>query len=87
MALSKTVTFRTLLVSDAYHRVVGLHASRDRGDCAIHVRSFKDADSAAQGDQGFDQQTFLAPYDPDMTVAEAYAFLKTQPEFDGAVDA
>lgn len=83
MALEKTATtphgFRAVA---AYHRVEGTQVSKDR--MTFQVRSYKDNSGLPHfADASFNCAYDIAGSNP---IAQAYAHLKTLPEFDGATD-
>lgn len=84
MAIKKTVTtIHGIEVADAYHRVeaVSLHGKIEIAYC---IRSYKD-DS---GLPFFDEKYMTSGYkiDGENPLVQAYAHVKTLPEFTGAVD-
>lgn len=82
MALKKTVTTpHGIDVVDAYHRVEGL--ALGKRELSFCVRSYKTPDFPAFAAVGHS-----APYDINGAnpLAQAYAYLKSLPEFAGAVD-
>lgn len=83
MALKKTVqTSFGLEVRDAYHKVENVSLI-SKNQISFQLRSRVDADHSI-----FDETLIQCPYDIDgeNPIAQAYAYLKTLPEFDGAVD-
>ena len=83
MALEKTVTTsHGFTASNAYHRVEGTQVSKDT--MAFQVRSYKDN----SGLPHFADWSFNCAYDiaGNNPIAQAYAHLKTLPEFAGATD-
>lgn len=84
MALIKSVTTSYgVNVVDAYHRIEMIHMY-DKKYVSYHVRSYKDA----SGLPFFEERVLQFAYDLNGSnpFAQAYDHLKTQPEFDGAVD-
>jgi hypothetical protein len=83
MALKKTaITPHGFTASDAYHRVEGTQVSKDK--LTFHVRSYKDNSGLPHfADASFNCVYDIAGSNP---IAQAYAHLKTLPEFDGATD-
>lgn len=74
-----------------YHRVLFLMKTVNRQN-SVSVLSY--VDEAVRSDE-IEQViaqpycknvTYELPYDPDMTIADAYAYLKTLPLFEGAED-
>jgi hypothetical protein len=84
MALTMTVEFRGITVSSACIRVTSVSVLP-----GLTSMSFGIVFSASSGDDPFDARTVSnAPYDIDgpNPIAQAYAYLKTLPEFAGAED-
>lgn len=82
MALQKATNFKGLEVPAAYLEIVELHSSKPGGITTIAFLMHTDATKANQ----LELRAFDLPYNPDMTVAEAYTAMKQMPEFAGAVD-
>jgi len=83
MALKKTITsVHGFTATDAYHRVECLRLD-SKTLIAFHVRSYVSPDKPF-----FTEQILAANYDlnGENPLAQAYAHLKTTPEFAGAVD-
>ena len=83
MALKKTaITPQGFTASEAYHRVEGIQLSKDK--ITFQVRSYKDN----SGLPHFADAPFNCAYDiaGDNPIKQAYAHLKTLPEFFGATD-
>lgn len=83
MALEKTVTTsHGFTAANAYHRVEGTQVSKDT--MAFQVRSYKDN----SGLPHFADESFNCAYDiaGDNPIKQAYAHLKTLPEFAGATN-
>ena len=83
MALEKTVTtLHGFKAVDAYHRVEGTQVRKDT--MTFQVRSYKDT----SGLPHFADSPFNCAYDiaGDNPIKQAYAHLKTLPEFAGATD-
>jgi hypothetical protein len=84
MALKKIVlTEQGFEAVDAYHRVEGVRLN-GKTSMSFQVRAYRD-DSGVQAfaDTAYDAAYNLNGADP---IAQAYAHLKTLPEFAGAVD-
>lgn len=79
-------------VTTSYHRILFIQQTVNRHN-SIAVFSYVDEEAReAEKDNTLAQPyqksvTYETNYDPKMTVESAYDFLKTLPEFDGAVDA
>lgn len=83
MALKKTVvTPHGFDAVDAYHRVEGIRLI-GKTTIKFHVRSVKNETSPHFADAEFEAAYDLNGANP---LAQAYAHLKTLPEFAGAVD-
>jgi hypothetical protein len=83
MALSKTVsTVHGLEAINAYHRVEGI-SLEGKESIKFHVRSYKQTDLPYFNEQVVSAAYDLAGANP---IAQAYAHLKTMPEFAGATD-
>ena len=83
MALKKTViTQQGFDAVEAYHRVEGVHITKDK--ITFQVKSYKDN----SGVKHFENASFNCNYNltGDNPIKQAYAHLKTLPEFAGAVD-
>lgn len=78
-------------VTTNYHRIMSVTVTTNRQN-SIAVFSYVDNDSrdAEKGDvmtQPYIKAvTYETAYNPDMTVSTAYDYLKTLPQFEGAVD-
>jgi len=84
MALKKTVTTtHGLEVVDAYHRIEDVKF-QGKDVIKFHVKSYKDAASAVP----FSDVDFGCAYDISggNPFSQAYAFVKTTPDFSGAQD-
>jgi hypothetical protein len=83
MALKKTTTtVHGFTATDAYHRVEALRLE-SKSQITFHVRSYASPDTPF-----FTEQVMTSAYDlnGDNPLAQAYANVKTLPEFAGAVD-
>ena len=83
MALSKTTTTTTGFEAvNAYHRVEALTIT-NKTTMQFHVRSYVAADKPF-----FNEQILTAPYDLEGAnpIKQAYLYVKTLPEFSGAID-
>lgn len=89
MALQVSTTVLGFDVPEAYVRVVNMGVSRQAGETAIEVAVFK---SALDLTNSLENRVFAAPSILDATGvtgdlrAVAYDYLKTLPEFAGALD-
>ena len=78
-------------VTTNYHRILALTQTINRQN-SIAVLSYVDDESRESEKNGILAQpyqkavTYETDYDPDMTVASAYDFLKSLPKFEGAED-
>jgi hypothetical protein len=84
MALKKTVgTPFGVDIVDAYHRVEGLSLD-NKAQITFWVRAYKDAASTVAAGS----VNYTCAYDMSATnpLAQAYEFVKLQPEFAGATD-
>jgi galactose mutarotase-like enzyme len=83
MALKKTVTTQHgFIANDAYHRVEGVQVEKDK--VTFQVRSYKDNSGLPHfADVSLGCAYSLNGNNP---IAQAYAHLKTLPEFAGATD-
>lgn len=91
MALYKEIRQEDGVVTN-YHRILFLQTTTNRQN-SIAVVSYVD-EAARDMERGSviaqpyqKSTTYEMAYDPNMTVATAYDYLKTLPQFDGAVDA
>jgi hypothetical protein len=83
MALSKTTTTATGFEAvNAYHRVEAV-SIKGKDSFSFHVRSYKEANMPF-----FTEQVITAPYDLEGVnpIKQAYLYVKTLPEFAGAID-
>jgi hypothetical protein len=84
MALKKTVTTQHgFEAKDAYHRVEGVHLD-SKIKMSFQVNSYKSQESEA----AFSNAALACDYDMQGAnpIAQAYAYLKTLPEFADATD-
>lgn len=78
-------------VMTKYHRILYITVTTNRQN-SIAVLSYVDDESRANEKDSVMSQpyrqaiTYETAYDPSMTVETAYDFLKTLPEFEGAID-
>ncbi len=81
MALKISTTYRGINVEGAYCRVSDV-------DLTKSVMDFKIENRANETSEAFSVSEFTCPYDiaGENPIKQAYAHLKTLPEFDGAVD-
>ncbi|MDF3127388.1 hypothetical protein [Rheinheimera sp. 1928-s] len=81
MALCKTVNFKGIAVNEAYIRVSQYQGNKQQLNFTVTYH--KDADTEA-----FDVKTFETEFDLSGAnpLIQAYAFLKLQPDFAGAID-
>lgn len=90
MALSKSIRQPDGVMTN-YHRIWYMMKTTNRQN-SIAVLSYTDENSRDEektvGDfQPYKQSvTYEIPYDESMTIEDAYAYLKTLPEFEGAED-
>lgn len=90
MALKKSIRQSDGVVTD-YHRVLYLTITANRQN-SIAVVSYVDSETRESEKDGLMEQpyqkgiTYETAYDPTMTLESAYSFLKTLPEFEGAID-
>lgn len=90
MALSKPIRQENG-VTTAYHRILYLTLTTNRQN-SIAVASYVDQQARLeeQADSSrrpfMEGKTYETAYDESMTVESAYDYLKTLPEFEGAVD-
>lgn len=90
MALNKAIR-QSDGVTTNYHRILFLQKTINKCN-SIAVLSYVD-EAARDGEKEATLQqpychsiTYITNYDADMTVAAAYDYLKTLPQFEGAVD-
>ena len=81
MALSKTITFKGITVTDAYLKVWQI--SGDKSQIKFGLGYFSTANS-----EMFDSKTFEMAYDIDgeNSIRQAYEYLKSLPDFADAGD-
>lgn len=83
MAVKKTVTTHHGFVAiDAYHRIENVTVV-DKNKINFHVRLYVDKNKPF-----FDEAVFISVYDIDGAnpIKQAYDYIKTLPEFEGATD-
>lgn len=81
MALSKTITFKGITVTDAYMKVWQIQG--DKTEISFGLGYFASADG-----EMFDSKTFTMSYDidGDNPIRQAYTHLKSLPDFADAGD-
>lgn len=88
MAINKSINFKGIEIKDAYIRISRFEG--DKNKLSFGVSFHSDANA-----QAFDNKTYLLNddeagvvfvLDGDNPIKQAYQFLKTLPEFAGAVD-
>lgn len=90
MALDKKIRQDDGVVTN-YHRILFLMCTINRQN-SIAVLSYTDYETRENEKIGEFLQpyskstTYETEYDPNMTIEKAYEYLKTLPEFEGAVD-
>ena len=90
MALLKSIRGEDGVTTN-YHRILFLQTTTNEQN-SIAVLSYVDSVSRTEQKSGtlitpYQQcVTYETSYDPDMTIASAYQYLKTLPEFAGAKD-
>lgn len=78
-------------VTTSYHRILFIQTTINRQN-SIAVLSYANTDSREAEKSATMRQpyvksiTYETAYDENMTVGAAYEYLKTRPEFEGAVD-
>jgi hypothetical protein len=81
MALQKTINFKGITVGDAYLKIQSFNGSKEllKFDLATHSKA---------GEQALAVTSFEMPYSIDgaSPIKQAYGYLKTLPEFAGAID-
>lgn len=90
MALFKRIEQSDGVVTD-YHRILFLQTTVNQQN-SIAVLSYTNSD-IREGEKKnslshpyMQSKTYETNYDPDMTIEDAYEFLKTLPEFKDAID-
>lgn len=86
MALQKSHTFRGLAAVNAYHRITGITISRARNQTLVEVSAYANAEAATADEEPLSCTVVLTGYHSGVSVAAAYAHLKTLPEYADAVD-
>ena len=90
MALKKDITQADGVVTN-YHRILYINVTVNRQN-SIAVLSYVSDESRNSEKESIMAQpyqkavTYETTYDPNMTIENAYAFLKTLPEFEGSID-
>lgn len=90
MALNKAIK-QPDGVTTNYHRVLFVQITTNRQN-SIAVVSYVDENSRADEQTNSEATpykqsvTYETDYSPNMTIESAYEYLKTLPEFDGAID-
>ncbi|WP_338615559.1 hypothetical protein [Pigmentiphaga sp. CHJ604] len=82
MALKKTVTHRGVEVPDCYIKVARYVGTKSSLSVVVDYKAGADAEPL------YDESYFVEPFElyADNPVRQAYLYLKTLPEFAGAVD-
>lgn len=88
MALQKTIIQENGIVTN-YHRILFLQSTVNSHN-SIAVLSYIDQDSRLRESSGMmsysSAVTYEKDYEENMNIEEAYLYLKTLPEFEGATD-
>lgn len=86
MALQKEIMQKNG-VSTNYHRILFVHSTINY-NISIAVLSYLNEESrrSDNSEKFVVSVTYEVPYQENMTVEQAYEYLKTLPEFEGAVD-
>lgn len=84
MALSKEIKQDDGVVT-TYHRILFIQITTNRQN-SIAVMSYIDEESRQTARPYCGAVTYETDYDETMTVEDAYNYLKTLPEFEGATD-
>jgi hypothetical protein len=81
MALKQTVRYKEIEIKDAYLKVSGFNGDKSTLQVVVTVQ-------AASGKPIIDSNQISIPYvlDGKNPIAQAYEYLKTLPDFAGAVD-
>jgi hypothetical protein len=81
MAIKKTVLYKEIEIKDAYLKVSGFSGNKSTLQAVVTVQ-------AALGKPIIDSNQISIPYvlDGKNPIAQAYEYLKTLPDFAGAVD-
>jgi hypothetical protein len=81
MALSKTITFKGVTITNAYHRVWGISLTKDKVSFGLSVHSSSE-------DEMIDSTSHSCSYDIDgeNPIKQAYEHLKTLDDFSDATD-
>lgn len=81
MAIQITRKFKNIDVPQCYVRVAQVNCSKNQGTVFVEFKADKDSESFEATSTGFD-----VTLNGNNFIAQAYAHLKTLPEFAGAVD-
>ena len=88
MALQKSIIQENGIVTN-YHRILFLQSTINSHN-SIAVLSYIDQDSRLRESSGMmsysSAVTYEKDYEENMNIEEAYSYLKTLPEFEGATD-
>lgn len=88
MALQKSITQEDGVVTN-YHRILFMQTTVNCQN-SIVVFSYIDEESREKEKKSFNPYkvsiTYEVPYDENMSIKTAYEFLKTLPQFEGAID-
>lgn len=81
MAIKKTVLYKEIEIKDAYIKVSGFSGNKSTLQVVVTVQ-------AASGKPIIDSNQISIPYvlDGKNPIAQAYEYLKTLPDFAGAID-
>ena len=85
---NKEVFNTGIILPTAYAKITGVSYNATNNDCFIHVAYYANKQAADENKQSIGQYTnSFSPADPNGNLRQqAYEYLKTLPEFTGAID-
>ena len=88
MALSKTIFYNGVDVENAYIRVMNVNVSKESASCQVGFFATSETDTPiyVNNYHSNDEHPFNYDLNGEDAIAQAYGFLKTLSEFDGAGD-
>ena len=89
MALQKTVTYKEVPMIDAYHRIHEMTGKKEGAGFSVRFTVEIAANSTSEVIEIKECIEYQFMYDlvsTDNAITQAYDYLKTLPEFDGAID-
>lgn len=86
MALQSALNFCGISVPESYTHIHLMSHDKGRNATLIWYSTYANVSARASGESPLRQGIMTAPYGPTLGIVEAYAHLKSLPEFAGAID-